>query len=124
MANWIHERAHYRVAYPQAARPAFIPAGGDRAFPVVDCCETGIRFAPDHVDPEQASPGVGVSGCLRFRDGETLPVEGVVVRIQDGEVAVHLRDTRIPLKRIISEQVFLRSRYPLWPGEPEAYLVA
>lgn len=112
MQRYPHDRAHYRIEYPPAARPTFLPAQGDRPFPVVDCCERGLRFAPDGPAARGVAPGAGVRGELRFRDGETLQVSGVVVRIQADEVAVHLNEEPIPLKRILFEQILLRRRYP------------
>lgn len=111
MSAYQHHRAYYRIEYPHAVRPEFSPAGQTRAAPVVDCCERGFRFAATSSAAEVAE-GNTVAGELRFRDGETIPVRGVVVRVQEGEVAVHLDREPIPFKRILREQMFLRRRYP------------
>ena len=106
-----HPRAHYRVRFPDPERPVFI--AGDRAtHVVVDCSEQGFRFRPaPHVDdlPEVGTPA---RGRIRFRSGRVAEVAGVVVRIQDNEVAVHLDEAGIPFFTIIHEQLLLRKKYP------------
>lgn len=106
--KYAHERAHYRLAYPVMERPHLLLE--DAGLEVVDCSEKGLRFrAPDGPVPE---PGTHVQGTLVFRHGATEEVEGAVVRIQDGEVAVHLTERGVPFSRIWAEQRWLRSRYP------------
>ena len=112
MSGFEHFRAHYRIEYPESVRPVFSPAGQARAAaPVVDCCERGFRFAATDMALESVEAGVPLEGELRFRDGGSVPVRGVVVRVQGGEVAVHLDAEPIPLKRILSEQLFLRKHH-------------
>lgn len=102
------ERAHYRLAYPTRERPRFLL--DDAGLEVVDCSERGLRFrAPDGPAPD---PGTTVHGTLVFRRSGTVDVEGAVVRIQDGEVAVHLTEPGVPFSLIWAEQRWLRSRYP------------
>ena len=106
-----HPRAHYRVRFPDPERPVFI--AGDRAtHAVVDCSENGFRFRPaSHVEglPEVGTPA---RGRIRFRSGRVAEVAGVVVRIQDNEVAVHLDEAGIPFFTMIHEQLLLRKKYP------------
>jgi hypothetical protein len=102
------QRAHYRLAYPVLERPRLLLE--DAGVEVVDCSEMGLRFRiGDH-----PMPGLGahVQGTLVFRLGETEEVEGVVVRFQAGEVALHLTGRGVPFSRIWEEQRRLRSRYP------------
>ncbi len=102
---WLHEREHYRVAYPQQLRPKFMVQGF--TFDVVDVCERGLRFQLATAEPPD--PGFEVAGTLRFRRGETVPVRGTVLRVVEGEVAVRL-DDRVPLRVIMDEQRFLLDR--------------
>jgi hypothetical protein len=51
---------------------------------------------------------------IRFRSGRSAEVAGVVVRVQDREVAVHLTDARIPFGIVVHEQLHLRQRYPFF----------
>jgi hypothetical protein len=101
-------RAFYRIQYPIAAAPRFVAAGV--AHRVVDCSETGFRYAPD--DGRFPAVGSTVEGTLDFRGTEELDVRGTVVRIQAGEIAVHCGDTPIPLAVILREQRYLRVHYP------------
>ncbi|MBW3630532.1 MAG: hypothetical protein KY464_14710 [Gemmatimonadetes bacterium] len=108
-----HARAHYRVRFPDPERPVFI-AGDRGTHDVVDCSENGFRFRPaSHVDalPEVGTPA---RGRIRFRSGRVAEVAGVVVRIQDQEVAVHLDQAGIPFFTVIHEQLLLRKKYPLF----------
>jgi hypothetical protein len=112
MSRFEHHRAYFRIKYPKAVRPVFAPAGQAKAAPVVDCCERGFRFALSDGTLARAVTGAPVEGELRFRDGGKVTVRGVIVRVQGGEAAVHLDAEPIPFKRILSEQMFLRRRYP------------
>ena len=106
-----HDRAFFRLRYPRAARPEFRPALDAPALPVVDCSEGGFRFrtAPDLPVP---APGEVASGEIHFRSGHSTRVAGVVVRVQDEEVAVHLTELAIPFAVVLQEQRFVRQRYP------------
>lgn len=106
--KYTFDRAHYRLAYPTRERPRLVL--DDAGLEVVDCSEKGLRFRlPDGPAPEV---GTAVQGTLVFRRGTTVDVEGEVVRIQDGEAAVHLTERGVPFAQIWSEQRWLRSRYP------------
>lgn len=109
-----HQRAHYRIRYPTTARPLFVPGSAVEAVPVVDCSERGFRF---RAVGSGALPEIGepASGEIRFHSGTTAQVSGVVVRVQDAEVAVHLTREAIPFGVVLQEQLFLRKRYPFAP---------
>jgi hypothetical protein len=120
------QRAHFRILYPIQGRPRLIlPAEAEPdehaetepeavEFEVIDCSERGVRFRPQTAPP---AVGTEISGRVRFRSGAEVAVEGVVIRIQAGEVAVHLDRRPIPLGVIYDEQRFLRARFPLWVEE-------
>ena len=62
-------------------------------FDVTDISEHGIKFYL----------GSKISGMITFHDGESLLIEGKIIRIQNNEVAVHLSKA-IPPDRMIEEQ--------------------
>lgn len=105
------ERKHYRIAFPEGERPQIrFDDDPETAHELVDCSEGGLRYLPsDGVHP---TVGTERSGVLRFRRGRPIRVEGEVVRIQDGEVALQLAHDGIPFPRLWAEQMRLRSRYP------------
>jgi hypothetical protein len=108
MGPFKHDREFYRLEYPPAGAPTFVELGVARR--VVDIGEGGFRFAHDHI--EQVLAGQRVSGVIEFPEGESLNVEGTVVRVQNGEVAVHCAPRVIPLSIVLSEQRRLRRRFP------------
>jgi hypothetical protein len=101
-----HEREHYRVVYPTAARPWFLVAGVARE--VVDLCEMGLRYRamPD----DQPEMGDEIHGLLRVRRGETAELAGVVVRLVEHQVALRL-SRGIPLRIVLDEQRYLREHH-------------
>ena len=103
-----NQRTHFRIVYPQQERPTFV--SDDGAAPVLDCSEGGMRV---EVGPTQRRPALRqqVSGRLRLRDGQEVPVQGRVVRVQGREVCLQLDRPGLPLAIIFSEQRFLRTRY-------------
>jgi len=104
------ERAFYRIHYPIVERPRFW--AGTCAYEVLDCCEGGLRYRLGESD---ARPEVGsmVRGLLRFHSGTEFDVEGEVVRVQSGSVALDLVTDRIPFSVILAEQKALLRRYPI-----------
>lgn len=52
-------------------------------------------------------------GTVEFPDGGEIRIEGVVVRVIQDEIALHLDDAPIPFTRIIQQQRFLRLNFPL-----------
>ena len=109
-----HYRSFYRLRYPETGRPTFIRDGGQRTFPVIDCSEEGFRYHPGTRSEPDPEMGQAIDGTLQFRGGATVKVSGTVVRIQDGEVAIHLSKQRIPFGIMLHEQLFLRRRYPFF----------
>lgn len=103
---WVHEREHYRVAYPTQLRPKFLVQGF--TFDVVDISERGLRFRLG----DAATPDAGneVQGTVRFRSGETITVRGTVLRVDGREVAVRLEEG-VPLRVIMEQQRFLLDRH-------------
>ncbi len=107
------ERAHYRIQYPVRDRPHFLVDG--REYEVLNCSEMGVCYlAPGEAPVE---PGDIVHGHLRFSSGDQVEIEGVVVRVQDDTIALHLSGMPIPFIVILNEQRYLRQKYPMWPRE-------
>jgi hypothetical protein len=52
---------------------------------------------------------------LRFRDGETVSIEGVVVRSDEKEMIVRF-SSGISMKRMVAEQIRLQQKYPMMFG--------
>jgi hypothetical protein len=77
----------------------------------MDVSEHGILF----VAPAAGAPDLGddVTVVVRFQSGPELGVEGTVVRVSDGAIALRLA-TRLPLATLVSEERYLRSRFPSW----------
>ena len=62
-------------------------------------------------------------GVVRFQDGESNSIVGVVLRIDENKMAVKL-SKGISLRRMMAEQIRLRKKYPMFfesnVGESEA----
>ena len=108
MSTFKHDREFYRLEYPPAGAPIFVDSGVSRR--VVDIGEGGFRYAHDHI--EQIQAGQTVKGVIEFPEGDSLDVQGTVVRLQGGEVAVRCAARVIPLSIVLSEQRRLRRRFP------------
>lgn len=111
MSGFEHEREYYRIHYPKSERPAVHVDG--TPCEVLDCSERGLRY---QVAMDQPPPEVGalVRGRVRFRRGDEVTVEGAVLRVVDGEVALHLfPGAGIPLSVVLAEQRYLRAQFAL-----------
>ena len=84
-------RTFFRLRYPQTERPKLIIS--ENEFDVTDISEHGIKFYL----------GSKINAMITFHDGESLSIEGKIIRIQNNEVAVYLSQG-IPSDRIIEEQ--------------------
>ncbi len=87
-------REYLRVYYPYTERPKLII--DEKEVDVTEISEHGIRFYL----------GSKVSATIIFHDGESLTIEGEIIRIHTNEVAVHLAKG-IPYDRIIKDQEYL-----------------
>ncbi len=101
------ERAHFRLRYPQADRPTL--RIGDQQFEVSEVSEEGARIVlSGPFDHDRENPFTGV---LRFSNGESDTVEGVILRASESELVANLQ-RGVSLKRMLSEQVRIRQKYP------------
>lgn len=103
----IQERAHFRLRYPHAERPTL--SIRDQTLGVSEISEEGARIVlSGPFDHNRKEPFTGV---LRFSDGESDSVEGVIIRASESELVANLTQG-VTLKRMMSEQIRLRQKYP------------
>jgi hypothetical protein len=95
----------YRIVYPLEERPSL--EVGRSLHIVVDCSERGIRYELNH----QRIPALGsqVTGTLHFRRGESVRVEGVILRTERGIIVLSLNPP-LPFAAMMAEQRYLRSK--------------
>jgi hypothetical protein len=104
------KRAFFRIRYPLSERPRLRVE--NCAYDVIDCSLKGLRY----VVPRGPLPPLGaeIKGRVYFRRGAEVNVKGVVLRVQDKEVALDLSTTNIPFSILLDEQRYLHTRYPMW----------
>jgi hypothetical protein len=94
------KRESYRLQFPPAKRPRLLI--NEDSHPVVDCSAHGVRYvAPPGTAPE---PGEQVKGMLRFRHGAQTPVLGVVMRVENEHIVLHIPNQEIPSTLLRSEE--------------------
>lgn len=100
----LERRAVERLEYPSDLRPVLV-AGG-QVVKVVDCSERGLRY----VAPEGQLPDIGteISGRVHFASGAEGQIEGAVVRIDEGMVAVQFTGLWLSPELIDDERRLLR----------------
>jgi PilZ domain len=104
------QRQHFRLRYPLAAQPTLRVAG--HAFAVTELSEGGMRIISGPAG--RLAPSWDVHGELLLATGDTVPVDGIVLRIDDAHVVVKL--LRGPsYKEMLAEQRYVAQRYPDWP---------
>ena len=112
-----NRRNHYRVEYPVKDRPTL--SARQWHGEVMDCSETGVRVHLPAAMPGEANlvDGERLTASIRFAQGDTIEVEGTVVRHAGTTLVLRLDVAQIPFSRIIREQRWLRARYP-WRDSP------
>ena len=105
------KRSYYRLRYPKSERPTV--RVDDREFPVAEISEKGIQI----LLPHECSAGLdeSFSAVIRFRDGESMPIGGVVLRRNEECMVVKL-SKGITMKRMLVEQSRLRHSHPMLFG--------
>jgi hypothetical protein len=98
-------RALYRIIYPLTERPSL--ELGHSLYDVVDCSERGLRYELNY----QRIPTVGslAGGMLHFRRGESVHVQGKIIRALRGVVVLAL-DPPLSFGDVMAEQRYLRSK--------------
>jgi hypothetical protein len=99
------DRAFYRLVYPLFLRPTL--RLGDEPFQVVDVSEAGVRFSAPV--PGRFEPGVAIVGVIELLAGQTVAVEGTVVRRLGNQVAVSLV-RGVPFAVMLDQQRLLQQR--------------
>ncbi len=108
-----HERRQFiRVKYPDDLRPKIISVTKsaekprEREYDVVDICERGVKFESEE-EISRFLPKSTIKAKISFSDGESLDIEGEVLRVSENQVVIHL-SMGISASRITKEQILLR----------------
>ncbi len=107
-ATELEKRENYRLQFPRAERPLLVI--GEHHYEVVDCSVQGLRCIVNDWQP-QLSLGDQIDGLVRFRDRAQTPVRGLVVRIQEGEIALYMPESEIPFTVLRGEERYLLAHY-------------
>ena len=101
-----NRRQTFRIVYPRDAFPTFEWAGD--AARVIDCSERGFRV---EVPSFHELPGSEqqLLGRIRFPDGSSVRVCGVVRHVRGRVVGVHFDDPGVPWRVMLREQLRLRA---------------
>ena len=91
-------RRYYRIEYPVSLRPTLKIR--KHQFEVVNISEKGVMLVAE----KKASFGRWVSGEITFSDGQTMGIEGEVVRKNENNIGIFLTIKSIPYSKILSEQ--------------------
>ena len=105
------ERAHYRLPYPHAERPTVRIE--DRDYELSELSEGGAKILPG--DAGAVPRDQTFAGVIRFRDGETVAIEGVVLRSEEEEMIVRF-SSGVSMKHMVAEQIRLQQKYPVLFG--------
>ncbi len=102
-----YRRAHFRLPYPEVARPVFRVAGA--VYAVTELSEVSARI----VAPAGNLPATGdmLDGVICLPGGRDCPVDGVAVRGVDGEALVWF-STGVSFKTMLDEQRRLLASHP------------
>ena len=100
-------RAHFRLRYPRSEGP--LAGIGKEKYEVSELSEGGARI----LLPGDWTSAIGrpIGGTLEFPDGESIPVEGVVLRIEGPEVIVQFTKG-VSFRRMLSEHSRILRAYP------------
>ena len=79
-------------------------------YQVYDISEEGMRFKNEI--KSNLSYNDNVAGALIFEDGDSFLIRGNVIRLSDKEASLKLK-TPLPLRKIVSEQRVMISKFPL-----------
>ena len=102
----INRRDRFRVKYPIGESISVKMV--DQELEVNEIAEHGIRIVKHG---ETVVIGEDFRGTLVFREGDSLSVSGKILRDEGEEYVIYL-DRGIPLKKVMSEQLYLLRKYP------------
>jgi hypothetical protein len=99
-------RAAERFAYRSESRPLLIV--GEQAYEIVDLAERGLRARCGNA--ERWLLGSVIEGTVWFQRDSRMPVSGIVVRANAGELVLKLDAGGIPAQALLDELRYVRSR--------------
>ncbi|NLX06027.1 MAG: PilZ domain-containing protein [Phycisphaerae bacterium] len=99
-----NQRQRFRLRHPSEVRPKLVI--DEQTYDVLDVSEGGLKFFANELPP--GIQNGRVDGQMVFRDGESIPVKGRVVRY---EIAVQFEEG-VPYKKIVSEQIGIFKHFP------------
>lgn len=97
--NRPERRASERFSYRPESRPLLLI--GEQAYEILDLGERGLRVHCG--DPERWLLGSEVDGTVWFQRDSRMPVRGIVVRANAGELVLKLGGDGIPPRALIDE---------------------
>ena len=95
------KRRYFRIDYPASMKPTIKIRKHE--FEVVNISEKGVMFLAE----KKIKFGRWVSGEVTFYDGQSMGIEGKIVRKYENNIGMFLTIKSIPYSRILSEQRFL-----------------
>lgn len=103
-------RRFFRLSYPTTSRPPF-RTSGTNPYKVLEIAENSllIEQKPDRM----LRKGEIIAGEVVFHDMASEHVVGEIFRHDDRGVVI-LLSKGISLRHVISEQVYIKSKYPLF----------
>ncbi|MBU2898113.1 PilZ domain-containing protein [Vibrio pectenicida] len=101
------KREFYRLKYPKKARPCVRLY--NQIFYVTEVSEGGIRVVMNMFTDWYK--GLSMSGTLELNSSTKIDVEGAVLRFDNGEVVVKLKQGPT-FKNMVEEQRHIRQEYP------------
>ena len=102
------KRSYYRLKYPKTEQPTI--RINDREFPVIEISEKGIKVSLTREFSTESDEFI--SAVIEFQDGESISIEGVVLRRDEESMVVKL-SKGISMKRMLVEQSRLRHSHPM-----------
>ena len=84
MKKDVERRSYTRKEYKLEERPRL--KIGNIEFEVIDISEKGLKI----INKKKINIEGWISGTLTFLDNRLIEIDGIVVRKQNGEIAVHL----------------------------------
>ncbi|MDR9829314.1 PilZ domain-containing protein [Vibrio sp. FNV 38] len=107
--NVEQKRRHFRLRYPQRARPVIRLQG--QGYYVSELSERGIRVEMRY--PESYLFGSPIAGHVALKGAEVIKVEGHVLRSDHNQLVVELV-TGPSFKQMMQQQGYVRKHYPLF----------
>lgn len=98
-------RSAERFAYRPESRPLLLI--GEQAYEILDLAERGLRVRCGN--PERWLLGSVIKGTVWFQRDSRMPVSGIVVRANAGELVLKLDSGGIPPKALLDELRYIHA---------------